>query len=365
MAGTNAAPQLYVVQSKIGNSDWVLTIKNGAANISDWTHQDSGLHIDHNSYSDAQLWMKEDDPRGGFFLRAPTIESSTYPTGICLRAGGSQGDGGPTLVPKTMADPEMIWRKEGGDDWGCLNKLPDWEQKLQLSGDGPYDGNSQLCNYEYDGGSDHELWKLVPYVPQYSAANIIYAEGQLSKGDPITATSQVFVNRSATATADFTATLSTSQTQSHTHSVSNTSSNTLTLTQAIGAKFSIEKVLEVNETSTASRALSTSTAIGDQDTISDTVTATTSVKVTVPPSKSYEVALLANRCTLVAPYTATLTRMKPDGSAGATYTIKGQYTYSGAYRYEVAIYDVDASGNRIANVTQQAATQVIAPMTVA
>ena len=364
MAGTNAGPQLYVVQSKIGNSDWVLTIKNSAPNITGWTHQSSGLHIDHNSYSDAQLWMKEDDPRGGFFLRAPTIESSSYPTGICMRAGGSQGNGGPSLVPKTMADPELIWRKEQGDDWGCLNKLPDWEQKLQLKGDGPYNDSSELCNYEYDHGSDHELWKLVPYVPQYSAANFVYGEGQLSKGDPITATSQVFVNHSATATADFTATLSTSQTKSHTHSVSTSSTNTLTLTQAIGAKFSIDKVLEVNETSTASRALSQSTAVGDQDTVTDTVTASTSVKVTVPPSKSYEVALLANRCTLVAPYTATLTRMKPDGSSGATYTINGQYTYSGAYRYEVAIYDVDAKGNRVANVTQQAAAEIIMPMTV-
>ena len=365
MAGTNTTPQLYVVQSKVGNSDWVVTIKNSTPNISDWTHQSSGLHIDHNAYSDAQLWMKEDDARGGFFLRAPTIESSTCPTGICMRAGGSQGNGAPTLVPKTMADPELIWRKEQGDDWGCLNKLPDWQQKLQLAGDGPYDENSQLCNYEYDNGSDHELWKLVPYTPQYSAASIVYGETQLSKGDPITATSQVFVNHSATATADFTATLSTSQAQSHTHSVSDTSAKSLSVTQAIGAKFTIDKVLEVSETSTISATSSQSTTIGDQDTVSNTVTATTSVKVTVPPAKSYEVALLANRCTLVAPYTATLTRMKPDGSSGATYTISGQYTYSGAYRYEVAIYDVDGNGDRVADVTQQAATQVIMPMTVA
>jgi hypothetical protein len=363
MPGTNTAPQLYVVQSKIDNIDWVLTVKNGGStNTAEWTHERCGLHLDHNAYSDAQLWMKEDDARGGFFLRAPTIETTSYPAGICLRAGGSQGNGGPILVPKTLADPELVWRKEDGDGWGCLNKLSDWEQKLQAKGDGPYDQNSELCNYEYDDGSDHELWKIVPYTPQYSAAQITYGEAQLSKGDPITATSQIFQNHSATTAADFTATLSTSQTKSHTHSVSEGSSKTLSITQAIGAKFTIEKVFEVNETTTFSQATTRSTTIGEQDTISDSVTATSSVKVTVPPSKRYEVALLAHRCTLRAPYTATLTRKKPDGSAGATYTISGEYVYSGAYRYEVAVYDLDANGNRVGNVTQSAA--VASPVSV-
>jgi hypothetical protein len=172
----------------------------------------------------------------------------------------------------------------------------------------------------------------------------------------------VFQNHSTTTAADFTATLSTAQSKSHTHSVSETSTKTLTLTQAIGAKFTFDKVFEVNETSTVSTALAHAVTIGDQDTVTDTVTATSSVKVTVPPNKRYEVALLANRCTLRAPYTATLTRKKPDGSSGATYTITGEYVYSGAYRYEVAVYDLDANGNRVANVTQAAASA--APVTV-
>jgi hypothetical protein len=34
------------------------------------------------------------------------------------------------MAAKNMGDAEFIWRKEEGDNWGCLNKLSDWEQKL-------------------------------------------------------------------------------------------------------------------------------------------------------------------------------------------------------------------------------------------
>jgi hypothetical protein len=352
MPGT-ATPQLYLVQSKISDSDWVLTITHDGGAIVDWAHDDCAVHLGHNTYSDAQLWMREDDARGGFFLRAPTIESTAYPGGIVLRAGGSQGGGVALIKPKDLSDAEQIWRKEDGD-WCCLNKLADWEQKLQVLGDGPYNEGAWLGNYEYDGGSDHELWKLVPYTPDYATATITYGAVTLSKGDPITATSQTFANHSATVASDFTASLSASQSTTHTHSVSNSSSKTLTLTQSIGAKFAIDKVFEVSETSTASASRTTAITIGDQDSVSESVTATSSVKVTVPAGKRYEVALMANRCTVTAPYTAVLARKKPDGTAATSYTITGSYVYDGAYRYEVAVYELNADGTRRADVTDAA-----------
>lgn len=349
MPGT-ATPQLYLVQSRIDNSDWVLTITHDGGAIVDWAHDDCAVHLGRNAYSDAQLWMKEDDARGGFFLRAPTIEATAYPGGIVLRAGGSQGGGVALIKPKDLGDAEQIWRKEDGD-WSCLNKLADWEQKLQVLGNGPYNEGAFLGNYEYDGGSDHEMWKLVPYTPDYATATITYGAGVLSKGDPITAASQKFSNHSATVASDFTATLSATRSTTHTHSVSDSSSKTFSLTQSIGAKFAIDKVFEVNETSTASASRTTSITIGDQDSVSESVTASSSVKVTVPAGKRYEVALVANKCTITAPYTAVLARKKPDGTAATAYTITGNYVYDGAYLYEVAVYELNADGSRRADVT--------------
>ena len=155
------SPTLYVIQSKINSSDWVLTVK-GDSNYS--------LHLNHNTVDPRQLWVREEDAaRGGFFLRNPFLDR-------CLRAGSSQG-GTITMASKSMGDAELIWRKEQGDDWGCLNKLSDWEQKMNVAGNGPYDENTPIIQYEYDRGSDHELWKLVKYDPNFGPAVIIYEEG--------------------------------------------------------------------------------------------------------------------------------------------------------------------------------------------
>ena len=69
------SPTLYVIQSKINSSDWVLTVK-GDSNYS--------LHLNHNTVDPRQLWVREEDAaRGGFFLRNPFLDR-------CLRAGSSQ-----------------------------------------------------------------------------------------------------------------------------------------------------------------------------------------------------------------------------------------------------------------------------------
>jgi hypothetical protein len=57
------------------------------------------------------------------------------------------------MAKKSMDDPEFIWHHEQGDDnWGCLNKHSDSEQKLNVRGDGPYDENTPIIQYGYDKG---------------------------------------------------------------------------------------------------------------------------------------------------------------------------------------------------------------------
>src|SRR4030081_3367104 len=128
-----------------------LTVKGGS---------NYSLRLNHNTVDQRQLWVRQDDKgRGGFFLRNPFLD-------LCLRAGSSQG-GNVTMAKKSMDDPEFIWVKERGDDWGCLHKISDSEQKLNVGGNGPYNENTPIIQYEYDKGSDHELWKLVQYDPEF------------------------------------------------------------------------------------------------------------------------------------------------------------------------------------------------------
>ena len=142
MSDTHAGENnLYVIQSKIGGSDWVLTVKGGS---------NYSLRLNHNTVDQRQLWVRQDDKgRGGFFLRNPFLD-------LCLRAGSSQG-GNVTMAKKSMDDPEFIWHHEQGDDnWGCLNKHSDSEQKLNVRGDGPYNENTPIIQYEYDKGTAHD-----------------------------------------------------------------------------------------------------------------------------------------------------------------------------------------------------------------
>ena len=53
MSDTHAGENnLYVIQSKIGGSDWVITVK-GDSNYN--------LRLNHNTVDQRQLWVREDD----------------------------------------------------------------------------------------------------------------------------------------------------------------------------------------------------------------------------------------------------------------------------------------------------------------
>lgn len=324
------SPTLYVIQSKINSSDWVLTVKGDSDNK-------YNLHLNHNSVDPRQLWVREDDAaRGGFFLRNPFLDR-------CLRAGSSQG-GQVTMAAKNMGDAEFIWRKEQGDNWGCLNKLSDWEQKLNVAGNGPYDENTSIIQYEYDRGSDHELWKLVQYDPNFGPTVVAYDEGgqHLALGAPIVADVTNLDNRSSTARLNATVTLHTTTQKTESHSVSDTTQNTFSVAQTFGAKFSVEKVFEVSESGTVTSTQSTSRTIGDQSTVSTAIDISASANIMVEPGKNYNVSLMARHCTLTVPYTATVTRRSVDGKPGASYTISGTYRYENAYRYDIVVVDASS-----------------------
>jgi hypothetical protein len=115
-----------------------------------------------------------------------------------------------------------------------------------------------------------------------------------------------------------------------------------------GAKFSVEKVFEVSESGTVTETQSTSRTIGTQSSVSTTIDVSASANIVVAPGKNYNVSLMARRCTLTVPYTATVSRRAVDGKPGASYTITGTYRYENAYRYDIVVTDV-GSGTPVAH----------------
>ena len=346
MSDTHAGENnLYVIQSKIGGSDWVITVK-GDSNYN--------LRLNHNTVDQRQLWVREDDKgRGGFFLRNPFLD-------LCLRAGSSQG-GNVTMAKKSMDDPEFIWHHEQGDDnWGCLNKHSDSEQKLNVRGDGPYDENTPIIQYGYDKGSPHELWKLVRYDPEFGPTDITYdlTKRTVTLGDPIAAATTSVANRTSAGKTTESATLRVSAQSTITHSVSDTSQDTKSVAETFGGKFSVEKVFEVSASATVTETHSTGHTIGDTFSVGETIDVSASVNVTVEPGKSYDVLLMARHTIMTMPYTATITRKAADGTPGTSYTIHGTYRYQNAYRYDIAVTDV-ADGTPVAGAVSDLVIQQV------
>jgi hypothetical protein len=321
---------LYVIQSKIRNSDW------GATEPLYQT-----VRLAHNTVDERQLWHREANARG-FILSNPFLKR-------CLRAGQSQG-GIVTLAGYDNADQEFIWEKERGEDWGCLHKISDSEQKLNVAGDGPYNENTPIIQYEYDHGSDHELWKLVKYDPQFGPTDVTYDMDHrtLTLGDPVAAASTKVTNATSAGKVTETATLSTSSQKSVTHSVSESTQDIAAVAVSLGAKISFEKEFEVSTTEQITTTHSTGTTKGDAFSTTKGITVTASVNVTVEPGKTYDVWLMARKCILTMPYTATITRKDAVGKRGKSYTINGTYKHENAYRYDILVTDV-ADGKPVAN----------------
>lgn len=293
------------------------------------------LHLNHNTVDPRQLWVREEDAaRGGFFLRNPFLDR-------CLRAGSSQG-GTITMASKSMGDAEFIWRKEQGDDWGCLNKLSDWEQKMNVAGNGPYDENTPIIQYEYDRGSDHELWKLVKYDPNFGPAVIIYEEG----GQHLTLGGSDHSRRDEPRQPLLDCPVKLDCDLAYNHAENRDPFGQRYHTEYLVAHPDLWRQVRYRQGLRGQRE-----RFGNRDAVdhasnrrpvfSQRYDISASANVIVEPGKNYNVSLMARHCTLTMPYTATITRRAIDGKPGASYTISGIYRFENAYRYDIVVADAD------------------------
>jgi hypothetical protein len=148
--------QGFYIQSKIGLSDWVLT----ASTDGKFVHLTQiSKDIDLN-----QLWHKEDDPRGGFFLY-------NFGTRKVLQRTTSQG-GQVELIERNNSDINQLWRQETWDSWIGINTLVDWEQKLNVSGGRPYNETTPIILWEYSRGGENESWRFVPAIGTISRGQV-------------------------------------------------------------------------------------------------------------------------------------------------------------------------------------------------
>ena len=146
--------------------------------------------------NDLQLWEVRSARNGdGFAL----INKRTG-RAIC-RQSNEQGASLVTVgVEQIDTNDLAVWRNEGNETFNPVNSFADWEQKINLPGDGPYRPGQQLITWEWDGGSDNEKWAQVKDSRQVRIKSINFDMGLANIEDysPVVAGTQTVTNITGT-----------------------------------------------------------------------------------------------------------------------------------------------------------------------
>ena len=88
----------------------------------------------------------------------------SHATGQCIcRANGFNGS------PLLLVDSNQIetndlavWRDDTiPGPFNAVNSLADWEQKINIPGNGPYNPGAELVTWEWSGGAANERWSWI------------------------------------------------------------------------------------------------------------------------------------------------------------------------------------------------------------
>ena len=105
-----------------------------------------------------QLWQRLPTADGAYML----INKAN---GLCiLRNGNTNGAQLVLALPGENWAPSLAqWRDDVvKGDYNAINSLDDWEQKINIPGDGPYYPGNYLVTWTWSHGADNELWQQVP-----------------------------------------------------------------------------------------------------------------------------------------------------------------------------------------------------------
>jgi len=142
---------------------------------------------------DLQLWE-----------RRPTRNGKGYALinkkrGKCLaRPNGIMGAG---LVLAGLDQIETndlaVWRDDGvSGTYNAINSYADWEQKINIPGNGPYKSGDRLVSWEWSRGAVNELWLQKPQIKSIKIKKVDFdlAAGKVEDQTPVVAGSQLVEN---------------------------------------------------------------------------------------------------------------------------------------------------------------------------
>jgi len=247
----------------------------------------------------------------------------------------TQNNNGTPLVlksPDTISFSDLaMWRRE---DWGGLNSYADWEQKINIPGNGPYRDGQSLVTWKYSGGASNESWNFVAEASEIQLVSINFDidAKQVLGLTPENYTYQLIDNGSDIAQPN----VQTSYTSSVEDSYSCTDETGIKISTdtsltvgipVIDAKAKISLKTETNFKFSTTKATSTNTS----------VTATFSPTVPAKGKVKFTAMILSGK--IDVPYTAQVKYIYPNGVVEQK-SLRGTFSRVSAYNFTVKIDNV-------------------------
>ncbi|AKQ66809.1 hypothetical protein A176_003721 [Myxococcus hansupus] len=276
--------------------------------------------------NDLQLWEVR-NTRGdeGFSI----INKSTG-RAIC-RASNEQGASLITVGLEAINTNDLaVWRNEGNETFNPIYSFADWEQKINILGNGPYRAGTQLVTWEWSGGGDNEKWAQVKDARQIrlKAINFDMNVANIEDYSPKVGGTQTVTNITSSEQLQ---TLSFKFVEGHSYSF--THERGLSVSQSLEFKGGLPGLKEGKVAWTIEGSWK---YVQEQESTDDSEVAI-SVPVKVPANSSIRVSVLMLQARISVPYSATIETVYADGTTQTSETgglFGGVNTYNLITKYE-------------------------------
>jgi len=222
-------------------------------------------------------------------------------------------------------DELAMWRDES---FGGINSEADWEQKINIPGNGPYTDGQKLVTWGYSGGASNETWYYVQNAVTTELVSLDFKEdeGKILQLPPVLFHTQVIENNSDAKQEN----METSYTTAIADNYSFSEENGLKISMSAGISVKLPEIgvgMKVTYKTEASFSFSTKT------TTSTTRTMTVTFNPPVAPRSKVQCQAIVLNGQLDIPYTAVVKYTYP-GKAPVQRSIAGIFTRVNAWHIE-------------------------------
>jgi hypothetical protein len=312
-----------VVSQTLSDRGFALALTAGPDGDVNDEGADNRVYVKNLDYSNPlQNWeFRQARPDGAFAL----INKAR---GLCIARDSNQQGANLILVgvDQIAINDLAVWRHDNVQGtYNAINSYADWEQKINIPGNGPYFDGQKLVTWEWGGGDPNELWVGVSDASTVTIKSIDFSidQGVIQDEDPLVSGIQTVVNNTA---QDQEQTLSFSFIQSHTYSF--TQERGLKVSESIEFKAGLPLLGE----SKIAITVEGSWKFSETDGQSDETEVNVKVPVRVGAFSATQVSVIALRAKLNVPFNAVVRYDYADGSVEEKLT-SGLFTGVNGYTF--------------------------------